>query len=248
MYLKIIYLLALLFLFSSCSALKASPAERAGFIPNVLALDAEKEATPFHGVWYKNKKYFCDRRDEIEQIVILPVRVDYLGEKGWWSRLNSLDSEVYRKDIKELSQYFRDSLKQSFSNVEDRNWQVFDTPSENSLIVEFALTEVVATKAHINAIASTAGFFIPGAGLLATTGAGSIAFEAKIYDGRDGELLLAYSDREADKYSLASLKDFQYYAHARQIIKEWSEQFVKLTSAPKGSEVEDSLPFSLNPF
>ncbi len=243
---------SLLVALSSCSqanqVLKAGSAERAGFIPSVLDLKEERARSPFHGVWYKDEDMFYQRRAETTKLYLLPVRTDFLLEKGWWSELNSLDREEYEKDVKELAAHFDSELQNAFENHESNRWKIVTEPDEESLIIEYALVEVVATKVHINAIGTTLGFFVPGGGLISRAGGGSVAFEANIYDGKDGELLLSLADREADKLAVVTLKDYQFYAHARKTIMEWSEQFAELANTEKEITVEDSSAVTIEPW
>lgn len=244
MRLAVIFVLS--FFIAGCSLLKARPAERAGFIPSVLELKEERERRPFHGGW--TNAFFLERKRDSQKLLILPVRTDYLLEKGWWSELNQADQSSYEEEVSELALFFYEELQSAFRNYQGNRWKLVEEPDEETLIVEYALVEVVATKAHINAIGTTLGFFVPGGGLINQTASGSIAFEGKIFDGRDGELLTAFADREADKLAVATLRDFQFYAHARESIREWSEQLAKLMNTSEDITVEDSAPITLSPF
>ncbi len=250
-----ISILILLFLsinLSSCSiarkVLKGAPGQRAGFIPNALELKENRARSPFHGTWFNDMEYFYKRKAETNKIQILPVRTDFLAKKGWWSKLNSGSQNNYIKEVKELAKQFRSELVKEFSKQNPTHWEVVEVADDKTLILEFAITEVVATKAHLNAIGTAAGFFVPGGGLISQTAGGSIAFEAKMFDGQNGELLLAFADRETDTISVVSLKDFQYYAHARQSIRNWSNQFAELAHSDPDKKVEDSSAISIIPW
>ena len=249
---KLISLITILFALQGCSQitmlLKASPAERAGFIPNAVPLTSMRERSPFHGSWFKNKQHFYARRSKCKKLHFPPVRTDYLLEKGWWTELNTLDRSSYESDVKELARFFDQEIREAFNDSESDRWEIVDTPDKDTLIMQFALVEVVATKVHINAIGTGLGLFVTGGGLLSSTAGGSIAFEAQLYDGQNGELLVAFADREADKISVASLRDYQFYAHARQSIRDWSEQIVELAHSNEDTQVSDSLPATLLPW
>ena len=180
--------------------------------------------------------------------MFLPIRRDFLLEKGWWSKLNTVDRASYEKDVEKLANFFLDEINRSFSENESGRWTLVEEPDEDTLIVEYALVEVVATKVHINAVGLAAGFAVAGGGLISSTAGGSIAFEAKIFDGQNGELLAAYADREVDKVSIVSLKDYQFYAHAKDAISEWAEQFAELANSEKTEKVDDSLPVNFSPW
>ena len=249
------YILFLLFLsinLSGCSTarkvLKGAPGERAGFIPNALELKENRSRSPFHGTWFQDMEYFYKRKAETNKIQILPVRTDFLAKKGWWSKLNTGNHDNYIKEVKKLAELLHSELVRNFKNQNPVHWEIAEEPDDKTLILEFAITEVVATKAHLNAVGTAAGFFVTGGGLISQTAGGSIAFEAKMFDGQNGELLLAFADRETDSISLISLKDFQYYAHARKTIKDWANQFTELTHSDPDKKVEDSSAITIIPW
>ena len=232
--------------FGGCSLLKGKAAERAGFIPEEIVLEEHRERAPFNGVWADSKSEFSRRKAECNKLFIKPVRTDFLLKKGWWSNLNALDRASYQDDVQELASFFREQLIAQIEAFEGNRWEVTNEPDDSTLIFEYALTEVIATKVHLNALGTGLGFFVPGGGLVSQTAGGSIAFEAQVYDGRDGALLIAYADRETDKVSIVTLRDYQFYAHARQSIRDWAEQLAELANTEEDVQVWDSFPFTLS--
>ena len=244
----ILIALPVLLSFSACSVLKGKPAERAGFIPNVLTLKDDRERSPYHGVWFADEDQFYKRMDECNKIAVLPVRTDFLLAKGWWSSLNEIESSSYEKEVGELATYFKQELERALKEHPKNRWEIVEEPDDSTFILEYALVEVIATKVHINAAGTALGAFVTGGGLVSATAGGSVAFEAKIYDGRDGELLAALADRETDKVSVVSLRDYTFYGHSRQAIREWAEQSAELANTSRETQVGDSYPINLSPW
>ncbi len=56
-----------------------------------------------------------------------------------------------------------------------------------------------------------------------------------------------YKDREGQKTSLFSLKDYQRYAHLRVALDDWAKQVVELLSTPPEHKVNDSEGIELDP-
>ena len=63
-----------------------------------------------------------------------------------------------------------------------------------------------------------------------------------------GAEIFEFKDRESDKNSAFTVKDFQRFAHARVAIDDWADQFAELITTNIEHQVEDSFPFSINPF
>ena len=74
-----------------------------------------------------------------------------------------------------------------------------------------------------------------------------VAFEARIRDAENAEVLVMSADREAEKAAPMSFNDTTWYGHAHNIIDDWSEQFVKVANRDReaGEVVEDSKAVTL---
>ena len=74
------------------------------------------------------------------------------------------------------------------------------------------------------------------------------AFEARMRDGATKEIVAMFADRESQKYSPVNIKDLTWYGHARSIIREWADQFVRMANKQPGEIIKDSPPFDLRPW
>lgn len=172
----------------------------------------------------------------------------FLIHNGWWDNLNTADRDDYNKEVEQMAVYIKNAFDSAFKEDPNKRFMVVDTPDKETIVYALALTEPVATKAHINAAGTALGIFIPGGGLLKTAAKGSIAIEANIYDGKTNELLVAWADREQDRGSLFSFSDFSWYSHARATVDNWAKQLVEGYNTPIEHKVEDRTLFTLNPF
>jgi hypothetical protein len=247
-----ILVLLLLLLLSSCSrvtdALRADPAPDSGFIQTKEKIGSWKERAPVHKIWFKDRAKFYKERDKYKKIHFRPVTTKFLISNGWWDNLNTADRDDYNKEVERMATYIKNAFDSAFKEDPQKRFTVVDTPDKETIVYALALTELVATKAHINAAGTALGIFVPGGGLVKTTAKGSIAIEANIYDGGTNELLVAWADREQDRGSLFSFSDFSWYSHARSTVDNWAKQLVEGYNTTIEHKVEDRTLFTLNPF
>lgn len=236
---------------SSCVVseyLRSDPAPDSGFIQTKEEIGPWKERAPVHKIWFKDRDKFYRERGKYKKICFLPVTTEFLVKRGWWDNLNTADMGEYQKEVGEMALYIKQSFEEAFREDRRKRFAVVASPDSETIVYAFAITELVATKAHINAAGTALGIFVPGGGLVKATAKGSIAIEANIYDGRTNELLVAWADREQDRSSLFSFLDFSWYSHARDTVDNWAEQLVEGYNTPIDHTVEDRTLFTLNPF
>jgi len=125
-----------------------------------------------------------------------------------------------------------------------------DVPQKGSLTLELALTELVPSNVALSVLE-----YAPYGGGTAVrvmeraTGAEStVAFEARIKDSDTGDTLAMFADRQVKKIRIIDFKAFTWYAHGKDIIKEWAEQFVGLSNQRPGEVIEGSSAFTLRPW
>jgi hypothetical protein len=82
----------------------------------------------------------------------------------------------------------------------------------------------------------------------ATGAKSTVAFEARMKDSDTGATLAMFADRQVKKIRIVDFKAFTWYAHGKDIIKEWAEQFVKLSNQRPGEVIEGSSAFTLRPW
>ena len=239
-------LLATLASLSACSVLKASPAPDTGFLPNPERLSEMRERAPFHASWFLMDGRYAALKENYTKIHVRPIETGYLRDQYRKADLPDGYRTQRIEELTEVARFLEGSLKLSLEQYPDAKLEVVDQPGPGVFVLELARAELTPTDPTINTIGTAAGFFVPGGGLIKRVGQGSIAIEGIVRDGETGEVLEQFRDREADKSSAFSVKDFQQYAHARESIVDWAEQLAELANTPLDHKVEDSLPFSLS--
>lgn len=224
---------------------KAKPAQPAGFIPPE---NLEKPTDlPFQKAW---RKADSDWKHYTE-IYVAPWNVEYLRQMNWWEKLER--GEKVKEDAKELAGYARATFEEAFRKDSKHRFSVVDQPGPNTLVAEFALTEVVPNKIVLDALGYAAGPVVGAAGSAAAAGQtaathSTVAFEARMRDGATNEVVAMFGDRESEKFSLVNVKDLTWYGHAKSILREWAGQFVKIANKQPGDIIKDSPPFDLRPW
>lgn len=241
-------LLCLLSCFAGCSFLKASPADNAGFLPKPDLLKESRDRAPFNAYWVFDGEGYEKIRLKYKKVYIAPVDTSvvqaiYLAASG------SDENKMMRiEEAQQLAKYFRERLKLNISNVKDSTIDVVDSPGMGVLSIRLALVQVVPANPGVNFIGTVAGFFVPGGGLIKIAGEGSVAMEGYIDEvDSSSNLYEQFKDREGQKTSPFSLKDYQRYAHIRERIDEWAQQLTLMLVTPSQYQVEDADLITLNP-
>lgn len=227
------------------SGCKARPAPDAGFLPYPDRFKEMRERTPFNATWIPNGTKLEDLKNTNKIMVVQPVVTEFVEVAVKKSDRSKESKEDRIADAKELAKYFESKMKQAFK---DKGLQVSDTPVPNAMVWEVAITELRPSNPALTVAATAAGAFVPGGGLIRLADTGSVAIEVIVRDSNTGDILVGFKDREGEKNSAFSVRDFQLYAHLREAMDDWSEQFAELVTTPETHTVEDSSTVTLNPF
>ncbi len=232
----------------SCTSLKAKPEKNSGFLPKPELLTENRARAPFHAYWVFNNQEYDLLKDQTKKVYIAPIDTTY-AQKKISKASGSEETKVDRiEETTELANYFHEILKINFSKKGQGKIEIVDAPTEDSLNIQLALVSIIPTNPGINFAGTVVGFILPGGGLISRFGDGSIAFEGftnKVPD--QGLILEEFKDRESQKASAFTLKDYQRYAHLRMILEEWTKQIVELYFSKGNHQVSDSLPVSIDP-
>jgi hypothetical protein len=242
---------------TGCSVLKARPAEDAGFLAHPKLLKEMSERAPFHAGYVPDVNRLENLKKEYRKIYIEPVVTEIAEEK--LRKRDLLDSIIAERiaDLRELAKYFEERIRTAFEEFEIdkqdkplgfKKFEVVTVPTDDTFVWQIAIIDISPNVPELAIAGTAAGFFIPGGGAIRALGAGSIAIEGIVRDGRSGDVLAEFRDREADKTAPVSIRDFEMYAHIRRSLDDWAEQFAELAGTTVEHTVDDSSPFTLNPF
>lgn len=238
------FYLLLIIILSAYGCTKAKPAPIAGFVdPNRMAVVRD---IPFHRMW---KDPDFNYRNYTE-IYIATVNTNYLLEMDWWEEFGH--GLFLEEDLEYLAEFTRDELKRAFRLTSKGKLNLVEHPGKDTLILEFALIEIVPNKAVLETLSygtiPLGASISLGANVLRMTSKSSVAFEARLRDGADGKIVAMYSDRELEKGSVINVKNFSWYGHAKSIIHEWSGQLVQVITKSHREVIPDSPSWQWKPW
>lgn len=254
-------------LLSSCSLtnrlLKAKPAKLTPFFEQPEMAQDGRRQFGFQKVWTTSDTRVQKEALAKTKLHIAPVTVGYLRpvERGL------AGGEVALGSVKRHERGIAKRLHQEFTRAFQRSPQPFyhlsDQTGRDTLILQLALTELTPTSAKGNAITTAVKFILspvlaPFTSLGGFFTKGHIAIEGKLLvpmPARRGKDIgppyrpfFQFADREADKLTLFSLRDYQSYGHAVRTIRHWAVHFEQMSRAQRGQKVRDSSAVTLRPY
>lgn len=250
---QVLLALAMVVVLGSCSTskglFKARPANQSGFLASPKHMNPHPTESPFHHAAHSKSWEVHERAASKSEVYIAPVEVRRL--RGIQQVIARTSHSVRRSDrpVDEIAARIRLEFAQAFVDSEKASYRIAQAPSSDSVTLEISLIELDPTSVGGNTARKVGSVLLSPLVTVATYGstAGSIAIEGKIVCSDTGEVVFQFADREGDKLSLFSVKDFQPYGFIDEIIKEWASQFEEITRTPPHQEVDDVDWFTLNP-
>jgi len=223
---------------------KSTAAESAGFVDGTRL---EKDPTlPFHAAWRNPKRDLTG----YTKIWIAPVDTSHLLKMELWQKGEAGAAGQFEKDVEDIAVKVREYLIKAFKEppegVESRFTVVDEPKGADTLRLEFAITEVVPSKAILEA-ASWAMPFGTGI-LLSPVNRSTAAMEGRFSDANSGQVLLAFADREGEQLRPVDLGGFTWYTHAKGIMQDWARQLIEVANQKPGEMVEDTKFYTIKPW
>lgn len=226
---------------SAYEAMKADPAPLTPFLPSHSLLQPQRADFPFDRFWYSKT---CDWK-KFKKIKVAHVDISHMLKNDWWQSVSTAKAVDMKSQAESIGEYMRNAFIRQIMYDPGNSFLIVDKADSETIVIELAITQLVPTKAFFNAVGTTAGFFIPGAGLVTVIDAGCVAMECKLIDGGTGETVLMLTDRERDDAALINIDGFTWYGHAKHIIDGWAEQFDKLAVTKDKNKLKKDFPFSI---
>jgi Protein of unknown function (DUF3313) len=228
--------------------LKAEPAPDSGFLAESDQMSENRARAPFHRAWvdpaYSSTNY--------KSILVAPVNTEYVEQQSTWAKSNVRQFKI-KEDLAMIGEEFQETVKEKFRESKDNRFTVVDTPRDDTMILELAITQLVPNKAFLGAIglaawAAPLPIGVP-VGMLATfADDGWMAIEGRVRDAKTGAVVAMFADREAAKTRVLDLEAVTWYGQARESMNDWADQLVQLANTPKDVKVEDASAFTLMPW
>ncbi len=135
---------------------------------------------------------------------------------------------------------------QAFKHSPQPFYELTQRPGKDTVILQLALTELTPTSAKGNALTTVVKLLVtPLAAVGGFFTKGNIAMEGKMLapmsgKGRSHLPFFQFADREADKFTFFSFRDYQSYGHGARTLRHWAVHFEEMTRARQGEKVKDS--------
>ncbi|MEI6350478.1 MAG: DUF3313 family protein [Verrucomicrobiota bacterium] len=216
--------------------IKADPAPLSPFLEHRAQMHPNHDRAPFNKVWRNPSPKAWAQIRHFNKIYIAPINVTYLDA-----------GRVPERDVAGVAHYMRSRFATQFAR--SGAYKVVSKPGPNTLTLQLAMTRLRATNAPANVLTTAAGVVAPGTELITLVAThGDIAFEGKLRNGQNGQLLEEFADREDDKLSAFSFRDYLWYSHDRNAIDDWSKQMEQLSHTSRNVKVNGASRVTLNPF
>jgi len=228
------------------SRLRAKAMPLSDYLPNHELLQKQANHFPFHYFYLKK------RVSNYRYVYIAPVDATRIVVSKGWSEVQKKAIEATGKNLDKLCEFTRKAFEQAFrkqmkeKGVTDRLVVTDRRDLPGTLIVEPAFIAIAPTKAELNIIGTTAGFFVLGAdvaaGLLAS---GSVDMECRIRDAQTGEILAMFADTEGDPNALLPVSGYSWTAATRINVKEIARHTAVLLSAEDYRVIRRKFPVKI---
>lgn len=236
--------------------MRADPAPLTDFLPGKERMVLRSATFPFHYTWMNTNAVL---KADFKNVYIAPFDLSRLRkgkEYDQWKektmgKYDELRDKVYNLDeaITDLGDYGRKAFILAFKEREkETKLKVVDNPSlPHTMILEFAITAFVPTRAEIEVVGEVGSLFcpIPGVGLVADyLAAGSIAVECRARDSVSKEVVAMLADAEGEPSALLQFSKYTYTSAAKINLKRMAKETVEACIVEDASELRRPFPLS----
>ncbi|MGV3664112.1 MAG: DUF3313 family protein [Prosthecobacter sp.] len=242
--------------------LKARPAKLTPFFEQPeLARDGRRQFG-FQKVWTTPDRQVEKAGLTKKKLHIAPVTLAYLRPVSKGLARRDIAIGGLKRHERGVAARLHKEFTRAFQQSPAPYYQLTDRPGKDTVVLQLALTELSPTSAKGNALTTAVKFVLtPLLAPLTSLGGfftkGNIAIEGKMLAPMPGKAsgksppyrpFFQFADKEADKLTLFSFRDYQSYAHAADTMEDWAVHFEEMTRARKGEKVRDSTSVTLMPY
>ncbi len=230
-------------------AVKAKPTNLTPFLEDFENITLTEGRGPFHAYWLGASHEQILASSERTEIYVAPVETRYLRPIG-----KAMAARQHRRwgrgrPVDEVAEKIRAEFIAAFGRSASPRYVAVDQPGADSVTLRLSLVELDPTSVSGNVAKKAASVVLtPAAGAAGAFTKGSIAIEGQLRDSEGGWLLLQFADKEQDKMTFWTARDFKPYGHADVAIREWARQFEELTRNPRWREMDDARAWTLKPW
>ena len=219
--------------------MRAEPAPLSDFLPGNERLVRRADTFLVHYTWLDTNAV---KSAKFENVYIAPFDISRLRKGRNYDNLkdqvmsgsDELRDQLINLDsaIDDLGQYGREVFVNAFKEGEkETKLKVVDDPkTPHTMVLEFAITAFVPTRAALETVGTVGSFVcpIPGVGLVADyLSAGMVAIECRARSSDTGKIVGMFADTEGEPSALLQYSKFSYTSGAKISLKKVAEDVVK---------------------
>ena len=218
---------------------RAKPVPLTDFLPENERLVRRVDTFLVHYTWLDTNAVTSAK---FENVYVAPFDISRLRKGQRYDKLkdkamgggDELRNKLIDLDkaIDDLGEYGREAFIKAFKDHEkETKLKVVDDPKvPHTMVLEFAITAFVPTRAALEAAGAIGGFFcpVPGVGLVADSlSAGMIALECRARSSDTGKIVGMFADTEGEPSALLQYSKFNYTAGAKISLKKLADELVQ---------------------
>ncbi len=173
----------------------------------------------------------------LQSVYVAPVNTDYIQQMTWWQKASFAGKKEIQQAKPKLAAYMRQQFIDAFRNDHNNRFRVVDNPGSDTLIIQSAITELVPNKAWLDTLEM--------ATLLMTFSKGKIAFESRMQQGPNGDVIATIADSRTGKADLLNVKDFTWWGWAKDDMQIWAKQVEEVVNGGWQNRVKHPFPVTL---
>jgi len=225
------------------SWMRPDPPVLTAFLPHHELLVRQPAEFPLDYFWQEKGVDW----NKYPNIYVAPVNTDHVMKDEWWAKVSIASLDKVKREMPEVADFMRQVFIKELRKVENRGgFNVVNHPGPNTVTLELALTQLVPTKAELNYLGTTAGFFVPGVSLATgAAAAGNVCFEGKLVDSQTGNVLVMVADRENDPTAVISLVSYTWYGAAEYNMGVWARNAAAMSVAARQEDLQRDFPIKL---
>ena len=219
--------------------MRAKPVPLTDFLPQNERLVRRADTFLVHYTWLDTNAV---KSAKFENVYVAPFDVsrlrkgrDYDGLKDKaMSGYDEMRDKLVNLDgaIDDLGKYGREVFVKAFKDNEKETKLKFvdDPKTPHTMVLEFAITAFVPTRAEVETVGMVGSFVcpIPGVGLVADyLSAGSVAIECRARNSDTGRIVGMFADTEGEPSALLQYSKFSYTAGAKISLKRLADELVQ---------------------
>jgi len=209
-------------------------------------ISEQVENVPFQHAWIIPED---SSQKTYSKLFIKPIRTDRIP-KDAWHRSSSLllrTEEAYNLEVQGLANVFYQEFLNELQKVPTKRFEVVSTPTNDTIMVEVAFTDVEFSHPVTRAAALAAP--LPGVDIaLSAFTDPHLAFAVRFTDAKTNKLLATAADRRFPPFRVIDLNKLTIASSAREIVTMWARELAEAIQSDRLTKVERSSWFSILPW